>query len=52
MTIIPCSQTELHCVSEGAEGTAWALCSGCLSAVTAQLFQLHFIGYFSIILTM
>lgn len=28
------------------------LCSGCLSAVTAQLFQLHFIGYFSPILTM
>lgn len=37
-TIIPCSQTELHCVSEGAVVTAWALCSGCLSAVTAQLF--------------
>lgn len=27
MTIIPCSQTELCCVSEGAEGTAWALCA-------------------------
>lgn len=27
MTIIPCSQPELHCVGEGAEVTAWALCA-------------------------
>lgn len=44
-TIIPCSQTELHCVSEGAVVTAWALCAVAASVQLQLSSSLHWVVF-------